>query len=147
MIALLIALQVANAAPTREALRLGRGLAEVGSFGTITRAAGAAETEELVKSIPTPTAAEQQRLRSIAAARLASVRSVALDRVGAIYARRFTLADLQAITRFYASPAGRALSRETFASLPEIAAAMNGIDFKGDVRAAFCKETRKLCSK
>lgn len=147
MIALLIATALSSAPASAEALRLGEQLARIGSFGTITGAMGAAQTEELVKSIPSATPAEQQQLRALATAHLAAIRVTTTAKVGAIYARHFTLPELRAITRFYASSAGHALTRETIASLPEIAGALQGIDFKGEVSAVFCKETGKLCAK
>lgn len=146
MIGLLLAL-AAGAPASSEAQRLGEQLASQGSFGSIIGAMGAQQTEELIKEIQNPTTKEQQQMRRIAMARLAAVRMQADAKVGAIYARHYTIEELRAIMRFYGSPAGQALRRETIATLPEIATALQGIDFKADVRAAFCKDTGKLCTK
>lgn len=147
MIGIFIAATLAATAPSHEAQRLGEQLAAQGSFGSILGAMGTQQTEELVKDIPDATPVEQERMRRLATARLAELRARTDAKVGAIYARHYKLSELRAIMRFYASPAGLALRRETIATLPEIAAALQGIDFKADVRAAFCKETGKLCAK
>ena len=125
---------------------LGRRLAAAGDFNAIIGAMGAAEVERIARETPELSEAERARLREIGRATLAVARIRLLDTVGAIYARHFTAAQLRAIVAFLESPAGRAYTGALPALLPEIAAAMQGRDLAADIRAAFCRETGKLCA-
>jgi len=125
---------------------LGRRLAAAGDFNAIVGAMGAAEVERIARETPGLGDAERARLREIGRATLAAGRARLLDRVGAIYARHFTAAQLRGIVAFLESPAGRAYTGALPALLPEIAAAMQGRDLGGEIRAAFCRETGKLCA-
>jgi hypothetical protein len=89
--------------------------------------------------------AERARLREIGGATLAAGRARLLDTVGAIYARHFTASQLRAIVGFLESPDGRAYTGALPRLLPEIAAAMGTVNLAGEIRAAFCRETAKLC--
>jgi len=130
---------------TGERAVLGRRLAELGEFNAITRAMGFAEVEAMARETPGLDDAERRRLRAIGSAVLAEGRTRLLDRVGAVYAREFTLPQLRAIVRFLASPAGRAYVGALPRTLPGIAAAMQDVDLRRDIRADFCRETGKLC--
>ena len=65
--------------------------------------------------------------------------------MGDAYARYFTPVGLREAIDFFESPAGRAYVGALPQLLPQIAAAMQGIDLGGEVRARFCRETGKLC--
>jgi len=125
---------------------LGRRLAAAGDFNAIIGAMGAAEVERIARETPELSEAERARLREIGSAALAAGRARLLDRVGAIYARHFTAAQLEAIVGFLEGPAGRAYTGALPRLLPEIAAAMGTVDLGGEIRAAFCRETGKLCT-
>lgn len=136
----------AAAAPiTGERAALGRRLAELGEFNAITGAMGRAEVEAMARETPDLSDAERARLRAVGTRVLAAGRARVLAQVGDAYARAFTLAELRAIVRFLASPAGRAYVGALPRLLPAIAAAMQGVDLQRDVRAQFCRETGKLC--
>jgi len=132
--------------PAGERAALGRRMAAAGDFNAILGAMGAAEVERLANDTPDLTEAERERLRAIGRATLESGRARLLDTVGAIYARHFTAGQLTAIVAFLESPAGRVYTGAFPRLLPEISAAMGGIDLGGEIRAAFCRETGKLCA-
>ena len=133
-----------NPGPARAAL--GRRLAADGDFAAITRAMGEAEVEAMARDTPGLDAAERARLRATGLAVLAEVHARILARVGEAYARHFTLAELRAVVGFLESPAGRAYVGALPQLLPQIAAAVHGVDLGGEIRARFCRETGKLCA-
>lgn len=133
-------------APSAEQVALGRRMAAAGDFNAIVGAMGAAEVERLARETPDLTDAERARLREIGQATFAASRTRLLDMVGVIYARHFTAAQLTEITAFLESPAGRAYIGAFPRLLPEIAQAMQGRDLAAEIRAAFCRETGKLCA-
>jgi hypothetical protein len=124
---------------------LGRRLAELGDFNAIVGAMGHAEIEAMATGTPDLTAAERARLRQVGEGVLASGRARMLAIVGDIYGRHFTAGPLRAIIAFLESPPGRAYVGALPQLLPRIAMAMQGVDLRRDVRAAFCRETGKLC--
>jgi hypothetical protein len=136
---------VSPAPITGERAALGRRLAELGEFNAVTGAMGRAEVEAMARETPDLSDAERARLRAVGTQVLAAGRARVLARVGDAYARHFTLPQLRAIVRFLASPAGRAYVGALPRLLPAIAAAMQGVDLRRDVRARFCRETGKLC--
>jgi len=146
LIALLWSAALAAQPPGPEQAALGRRLAAAGDFNAIVGAMGAAEVERIARETPDLSDAERARLREIGAATLAAGRARLLDTVGAIYARQFSLAELRAITAFLEGPAGRAYTGALPRLLPQIAAAMQGVDLAAEIRAAFCRETGKLCA-
>jgi hypothetical protein len=129
-----------------EQLALGRRMAAAGDFNAIVGAMGAAEVERLARETPDLTEAERARLREIGRATLAAGRARLLDTVGAIYARHFSAVQLGRIVAFLESPAGRVYAGALPRMLPEIAQAMQGHDLAAEIRAAFCRETGKLCA-
>jgi len=146
LIALLWSAAAVAQQPGPEQAALGRRLAAAGDFNAIIGAMGAAEVERIAREAPDLSDAERARLREIGSATLAAGRARLLDRVGAIYARHFTARQLRAIVRFLESPAGRSYVGALPRLLPEIAQAMQGVDLGAEIRAAFCRETGKLCS-
>lgn len=124
---------------------LGRRLAELGDFNAIIGAMGDAEIEALAANTPDLTDAERARLRQVGEGVLAAGRARVLTAIGDAYGRHFTADQLRGIIAFLESPAGRAYIGALPQLLPEIAAATQGIDLGRDVRAAFCRETGKLC--
>jgi hypothetical protein len=124
---------------------LGRRLAELGDFNAMIGAMGHAEIEAMAANMPDLTDAERARLRQVGERVLASGRARLLGAVGDAYGRHFTAGQLRAIIAFLESPAGRAYVGALPQLLPEIAAATQGVDLGRDVRAAFCRETGKLC--
>lgn len=144
---ILTALLLLVAEPSPEALALSRELAETGTLAAVLPLVQAKETEELVANNPDLSPAERDQLRAIAKATFRQGRERIMDATARAYAERLSLEDLRALAAFQKSEAARRY-REL---MPEaIAAAMQKIgpmDYKGDVRTAFCKETGKLCDK
>jgi len=129
--------------PARVAL--GRRLSELGDFNAIIGTMGNGEIERMATSTPGLTEAERARLRQVGQGVLARERARILPLVGDIYARHFTTEQLNAIIAFLESPPGRAYVGAFPRLLPQIAVAMQNVDLGREVRAAFCRETGKLC--
>ena len=138
-------------APTAPAPRpaalaaLGRRRAELGDLNAILGFAGHAEIERAATTTPGLTDAERARLRQVGERVVGAQRARILDVAGNVYARRFTAPQLRAMIAFLESPPGRAYVGALPQLLPQGAAAMEGVDLGRDVRAAFCRETGKLC--
>jgi hypothetical protein len=106
-----------------------------------------AQVEELLKEDVSLTAAEKEKLRATADRVFEQGYTRLMTATGNAYARQLSVRDLRALTRFYATPAAKRYQ----AAVPQvIAAAMQTVgkmDFKADVRSAFCAEAKRLCSK
>lgn len=134
------------AAPSAEAIALGRRLGELGIAASILPAIGRQQGEELVADHPELSEADRAVLRQIAAERTRASLSRITAAAGAAYARTLSLADLRAIVAFEESPAA---ARYRSALPGVIAATMKGlgsIDLKAETLAAFCASTGKLCA-
>ena len=144
MIAWLLA---AAAQPSAEALRLGRQLAETGTLATILPLVQQKETEELVAAHPELSAAGKDLLRSTAQAVYRQGRDRLMQAEAVSYARTLSISDLRSAVAFQNSPSGKRYR----AAIPQVIAdtmrQLGRMDFKGDVLAAYCKETGKLCGK
>jgi hypothetical protein len=70
-----------------------------------------------------------------------------LDGEARAYATNLSTDDLRVIAQFHRTAAAKRLQ----AALPKVIEStmqsMQGLDFKADVAAAYCKETGKLCGK
>ena len=144
MIAWLLA---AAAQPSAEALRLGRQLAETRTLATILPLVQQKETEELVAAHPELSAAGKDLLRSTAQAVYRQGRDRLMQAEAVSYARTLSISDLRSAVAFQNSPSGKRYR----AAIPQVIAdtmrQLGRMDFKGDVLAAYCKETGKLCGK
>ena len=144
MIAWLLA---AAAQPSAEALRLGRQLAETGTLATVLPLVQQKETEELVAAHPELSAAGKDLLRSTAQAVYRQGRDRLMQAEAVSYARTLSISDLRSAVAFQNSPSGKRYR----AAIPQVIAdtmrQLGRMDFKGDVLAAYCKETGKLCGK
>ena len=144
MIAWLLA---AAAQPSAEALRLGRQLAETGTLATVLPLVQHKETEELVAAHPELSAAGKDLLRSTAQAVYRQGRDRLMQAEAESYARTLSISDLRSAVAFQNSPSGKRYR----AAIPQVIAdtmrQLGRMDFKGDVLAAYCKETGKLCGK
>ena len=146
---MVIALLLAEAAahPSPQAMRLGRLLAESGTLATLLPMIQQKETEELVADHAELSAAQKDRLRVVAKAVYQRGRERLIDAEAQSYARRMSLADLRAAVAFQNSPAGRHYRAAIPNVIMDTMKTIGSMDFKGDVRAAYCKETGKLCGK
>ena len=144
---ILLALAAATAQPSPEALRLGREIARSGTLAALLPLMKQQQVGELVAAHPELSAAEQAKLRATAEAVFAKGRDRILDAEGSAYARNLPIADLRAVAAYYRTGAARRMQ----VALPKVIAStmqsMQGVDFKADVLAAYCKDTGKLCAK
>lgn len=144
MIAWLLAVA---AQPSTEALRLGRQLAETGTLATVLPLVQHKETEELVAAHPELSAAGKDLLRSTAQAVYRQGRDRLMQAEAESYARTLSISDLRSAVAFQNSPSGKRYR----AAIPQVIAdtmrQLGRMDFKGDVLAAYCRETGKLCGK
>ena len=145
VIALLLA--AAAAQPSPEALRLSRRLAETGTLATVLPMIQQKETEELIADNPTLSAAEKERLRATARQVYEAGRERLMRAEAQAYATRMSLHDLRATVAFQSSSAGKRYRAAMPGVIAETMKSIGNMDFKGDVRAAFCKETGKLCGR
>ena len=144
---MVIALLLAAAQPSPEALALGRKLAETGTLASLLPMIQQKETEELVADNPGLSAAEKDRLRATARRVYEKGRKRLMDAEAIAYAKRLSIRDLRAAVSFQSSPAGRRARAAMPGVIGDTMKSVGNMDFKGDVRAAYCKETGKLCGK
>jgi hypothetical protein len=143
VIAFLLAAAIAQ--PSSESLQLGKELAKHGTLAALLPMIKAKEVGELVADHPSLNAVDQEKLRATADQVFEGGRDRILTAEGASYAQAMSIDDLKAALAFYRSPAGARFE----AALPKVIAGtamnMGKVDFKGDVLAAYCKQTGKLC--
>ncbi len=140
------AILLSAAAPSAQAIALGRQIAERGTLGTLLPLIQHKETEELVAAHPELNAAEQARLRAISNRIYRTGREKLIRTEGRAWADRLTIGELRAVAAFQTSTAGKRYRAAQPAVIAATMQAIGQIDFKGDVLAAYCKETGKLCS-
>jgi hypothetical protein len=144
---MVIALLVAAAAPSAEALALGRQVAEAGTMASFIELVQAKETDELVEAHGELSDADKAKLRATARSVYVAGRERLMQASARAYAERLSVADLRAIVAFQKSRAGQAYHGAIPAVIAATVQSVGEIDFKGDVLAAYCKETGKLCRK
>lgn len=143
---MVIPLLLAAAAPSAEALALGREIAESGTMASLIELLQAKETDELVESHPELSDADKARLRVTARTVYERGRERLMQATARAYAERLSLADMRKVVAFQKSRAGRAYNGAIPAVISATVESVGDMDFKGDVIAAYCKETRKLCA-
>ena len=142
-----VAILLAAAAPSVEALTLGRQLAESGTLATVLPMMQMKETEELIAAHPELSIGERTALQ-VTSQRVYEVgREILMRAEAEAYAKRMSLADLRATVAFQKSPAGKRYRAAIPNVVEDVMPVIGKMDFKGDVSAAFCKETGKLCAK
>lgn len=146
-IGMLSLLAAPAAAAPAEIAELGRRLAQTGHFQAILKLGADAETQQLLAAHPELADADKAALADTAREQFEAGREKLLAAAGAAYADAFTIDELTAMVAFFGSPAGRAYNAKFPAIAPALMKAMEGMDFKADVKAAFCRRTGKLCAK
>jgi hypothetical protein len=145
VIALFLAAAVVQ--PSAEAERLGRELANHGTLAALLPLMKTQAVNDLVAAHKELSAADQGQLRETADRVFNQGRDRILIATGHAYAKALSVNDLRRIVAFYRTPAAARFQ----AALPDViggtVAGMGKMDFKGDVLAAYCKETGKLCGK
>jgi len=140
-----MALMIAAAEPSPEALALGREMAEAGMLATLLPILEVDSTEKLVAEFPELSDAEKQKFREVAHRTYLEGRDRLLEADGRAYAEQLSLEDLRALVAFSRTDAAKHYRD----AMPKIAASTMAsagpMDFKKDVVAAYCKETGKLC--
>jgi hypothetical protein len=105
------------------------------------------ETEELVAAHPELSAAGKDLLRSTAEAVYREGRERLMQTEAQAYAKRLSLVDLRAVVTFQNSPGGKRYRAAMPGVMADTMQQIGKMDFKGDVQAAYCKQTGKLCGK
>ena len=144
---MVIALLLAAAAPSPEALALGRQIAEAGTMASFIELVQAKETDELVEAHPELSDADKVKLRATAKTVYQSGRERLMQASARAYAERLSVADMRDIVAFQKSRAGQSYRRAIPAVIAATVESVGEMDFKGDVTAAYCKQTGKLCAK
>ena len=147
MVSLLLLAALAAGQPSVEALRLGRALAETGTLATLLPLIQQKETDELVSAHPELDVSDKARLRQTAERVYRDTRERLMEVEARGYARRLSLADLRAAVEFQNSPAGKSYRSAIPAVVVDTMQLIGKMDYKGDVLAAYCRETGKLCVK
>jgi hypothetical protein len=131
--------------PTAEALRLGRELADAGTLAHLLPLMESAQVADLLGENVDMAAGDQAALRATAHRVFVGGAERLLAAEGLSYARLLSLGELRDVVGFERSAAGQAYRAATPQVITATMAAVGKIDFKGEVRAAFCKEKGKLC--
>jgi len=147
MAPLLLVLAVAASAPSADARRLGRRLAEQGTLASLLPLLKAKETEELLKEDPSLSAAEQTKLRTIADRVFQAGYNRLMKATGDAYAQQLSVKDLRSLTHFYDTPVATRYRLATPNVIIETMKSVGEMDFKGDARIASCAEMKRLCPK
>jgi len=144
---MLLLVAAAAAQPSPEALKLGRQLAEGGFLASVLPTLQMKETEEIIAAHPELSGNEKAALRVTSQRVYETGREKLMQAEAESYARRMTLDDLRAVAAFQGSAAGKSYAETRSEVVEDVMPVIGKMDFKGDVAAAFCKETGKLCAK
>ena len=147
VIAFLLAGAAAAAQPSAEAQRLGRELANHGTLAALLPMMKAKEVDELIAVHPELGPADKAKLRQVAERTFEQGRQRIISATGRAYAQRLSVADLRRLVAFYRTPAAGRFQAALPSMIGETVAGLGKMDFKGDVVAAYCKETGRLCAK
>ena len=135
----------AAAAPSPEALALARKVAARDDFLVMIENVAGGQVGEVEKGMGDLTADEKIKVDQIGRQKLAEGIGRVVEKLAAVYAQKFSVADLRVIDAFLETPAGRAYSERLLPTLTAVGEAMKGFDFKRQVRAETCVEIKKGC--
>jgi hypothetical protein len=144
---ILMAMLLAGAEPTVEAMALGRELAEQGTLTGLLTLLEVKETDDLVKEHPELSAAEQAALRKSAHRTFRTGFAKVMNESAKGYVERLSIEELRALVSFNRSPAAVHYRTISPAVIAKTMQTLGPMDFKGDVIANYCKETGKLCGR
>lgn len=142
---LIAALALAAAAPSAEAERLGRKLAEMGTLAALLPLAAKKDTDELVASHAELSDADKAALRRAAERTFEAGRAKLMAATGHAYAERLSVAEMRALVAFDRTPAARHYREAMPGAIVATMQAVGSMDLKKDTLAAFCRDTGKLC--
>jgi hypothetical protein len=132
-------------APSPEAMALARRAAARDDFLVMIQSVAGGQIEGVEKGMGELTPSEKAKVDEIGKRKLDEGIDRVVDRLAAVYAKEFSLADLGAIDAFLQTPAGKAYSERLLPTLKVVGEAMKGFDFKREVRAQACTEIKKGC--
>ena len=147
MVTALALLAATTTQPSTEALRLGRQIAENGNLAAILPLVEEKEAGDLVAAHPELGAKSQAELRATAKRVYEADRTRLMKAEAESFARKLSMSDLRSLAAFARSSAARRLQSVMPQVVADTMQQIGQIDFKGDVLAAYCKETGKLCGK
>ena len=140
-----MAMMLAAAEPSAEALALGRELADAGTLTGLLTLLESKETDDLVADHPELSTADRDALRASAHRTFVTGRDRILAQTGRGYAERLGLNELRALVTFNRSPAAKHYREVSPAVIAMTMQAIGPVDFKADVLANYCRESGKLC--
>ncbi|MEQ7874785.1 hypothetical protein ABDK56_12365 [Sphingomonas sp. ASV193] len=143
-LALILAAQ-SSAQPTAEALALGRDLAEKGTLAAMLPVLEQQETAAMIAAHPELSAADKAALTTTAHQVFTAGRDRLLAADARSYADHLSVADLRVLVAASNTPAAARLRAAMPAIIVQTTSAIGAVDFKGEVAAAFCKSSGKLC--
>lgn len=144
---LILAVAAAVITPSPEAQRLGRQLAEQGTLASLLPLMKSAQVDELLKEDPSLTVTDKEKLRATADRVFERGYNRLMTATGDAYAHQLSVADLRTLTKFYRTSAAKRYSAATPQVIVTTMKSVGELDFKGDVRTAFCVEAKHLCPK
>ena len=144
---MVIAILLAAAQPSAEALRLGEEIAAQGTLAALLPLKEQQDTAELLTEDTTLNAAEQAKVRAAVKQLYADAEKRLFAATGRAYAERLSLSDLRTVVAFYRSPAAKRFQSAVPAAIVATMKSVGEVDLKKDARTAICKDTGKLCAK
>ena len=126
-------------------LDLAREIAARGMLATIGPMQTQAEIAAIIAEHPELTAEQQDRLRSVGFAEAEALGAKAVEAEAQALAATLTLDDLTAIAAFERSDAAANRRAALPTVMATVMASLGNADYKGAVKAAYCKETGLLC--
>ncbi len=144
---LVLAVTAAAGQPSAEALQLGRKLATQGTLASLLPIMKASQTEELLKEDQSLSPADRMKLHATADRVFAAGYERVMNATGEANAQQLGIDDLRSLVSFFDSPAARKYRATTPSVVMAAVKALDGFDFKKQVRLAYCAETKRLCNR
>jgi len=144
---MVIALLLAAAQPSTEALRLGNEIARHGTLAALLPLKEKQDTAELLAEDKSLSVTERAKVQATVKRLYADEAKKLFSATGRAYAERLSLADLRTIAAFYRTGASKRFQAVVPAAIMTTMKAVGEVDLKKDARTDFCKETGKLCAK
>jgi hypothetical protein len=143
---MLIALMLAGAEPSAEALALGRRLSALGTLATLLSVAEKKDAQEMIDREPTMSDKDKTALRATAATVYARERERLLAADGRALATHLSVEDLRTLVAQAESPAARHLREAMPRVIATTLQAVGDVDLGRQVRIAFCANRTDLPS-
>lgn len=141
---IVIALMLAGAEPSAEALALGRRLAERGTLATLLSVAEKKDTQEMIELEPAMAEKDKAALRAVAAKVYAKERERLFAADARALATHLTVEDLRTLVAQAESPAARHLHEAMPRVIATTLQSVGDVDLGRQVRIAFCADRTDL---